>query len=215
VNITGTVRVLEAARDAGVRRVMFASSAAVYGQTPRLPSREIDPIDCWSPYAASKAAGEAAMRAFAHCYDLDSVSLRYFNIFGPRQDPKSAYAAVIAAFADALKTGRTPVINGDGGQTRDFAFVGDVVRANLLAAARETPFRGEVLNIGTGSRTSLTTLLTTMSDVLGVKVSPEFRPPRAGDVRDSAADIAQAREQLGYEPQFDLKSGLRALLSRG
>jgi len=210
VNIEGTWRVLDAARDAGVRRVVFASSAAVYGPNPRLPSRETDPVDCVSPYAASKAAGEAAISAYGSCYDVSTVSLRYFNVFGPRQDPKSAYAAVIAAFLDALQAGKTPTIFGDGGQTRDFVAIENVVAANLLAAASPRDLTGETINIGTGVRTSLLDLLAALATRLGVDVAPVFAADRAGDVRDSVADIGRARELLGYDPRVDLTAGLAA-----
>jgi UDP-glucose 4-epimerase len=215
INITGTERLLEAAREAGVGRVVFASSAAVYGDAPNLPSREDDPIVCCSPYAASKAAGEALMTAFSRCYGLSTVSLRYFNIFGPRQDPNSPYAAVIAAFAEALTGGRPPTIFGDGRQTRDFTPVANVVWANLLAAACETDLRGEALNIGTGRPINLLEVLAEMGRRLGVEPSPGLSPPRAGDVRDSTADITRARAVIGYEPRVDFSTGLAELLKAG
>jgi UDP-glucose 4-epimerase len=215
INVTGTERILEAARDAGAQRVVFASSAAVYGDRPNLPSREDDSIVCCSPYAASKAAGEALMTAFARCYGLSTVSLRYFNIFGPRQDLRSSYAAAIAAFAEALMAGRRPTIFGDGRQTRDFTPVANVVRGNLLAAASGSDLRGEVVNIGTGRAINLLEVLAEMERHLGVKASYHCSPPRAGDVRDSAADIARARAVLGYEPQVDFATGLAELLDAG
>jgi len=215
INITGTERLLEAARDAGVRRVVFASSAAVYGDEPKLPSHEDDPIVCCSPYAASKAAGEALMTAFSRCYGLSTVSLRYFNIFGPRQDPNSPYAAAIAAFVEALTGGRRLTIFGDGRQTRDFTPVANVVWANLLAAVCEDELRGEVLNIGTGRPINLLEVLAEMGRQLGVKPSPRRAPPRAGDVRDSTADITRARAVIGYEPQIDFPTGLAELLEAG
>jgi len=215
INITGTARLLEAAREAGVQRVVFASSAAVYGDQPKLPSHEDDPIVCCSPYAASKAAGEALMTAFGRCYGLSTVSLRYFNIFGPRQDPNSPYAAVIAAFAEALTGGRRPMIFGDGRQTRDFTPVANVVSANLLAATCEGDLRGEVLNIGTGRPINLLEVLAEMGRRLGVEPSFRRSPPRAGDVRDSTADITRARAVIGYEPQVDFSTGLAELLEAG
>ena len=215
INITGTERLLEAARDAGVRRVVFASSAAVYGDEPKLPSHEDDPIVCCSPYAASKAAGEALMTAFSRCYGLSTVSLRYFNIFGPRQDPNSPYAAAIAAFVEALTGGRRLTIFGDGRQTRDFTPVANVVWANLLAAVCEDELRGEVLNIGTGRPINLLEVLAEMGRQLGVKPSPRRAPPRAGDVRDSTAEITRARAVIGYEPQIDFPTGLAELLEAG
>ena len=215
INITGTERLLEAARDAGVRRVVFASSAAVYGDEPKLPSHEDDPIVCCSPYAASKAAGEALMTAFSRCYGLSTVSLRYFNIFGPRQDPNSPYAAAIAAFVEALTGGRRLTIFGDGRQTRDFTPVANVVWANLLAAVCEDELHGEVLNIGTGRPINLLEVLAEMGRQLGVKPSPRRAPPRAGDVRDSTAEITRARAVIGYEPQIDFPTGLAELLEAG
>jgi UDP-glucose 4-epimerase len=212
INTTGTERVLEAARDAGVQRVMFASSAAVYGDEPRLPSREDDPIVCCSPYAASKAAGEALMTAFARCYGLSTISLRYFNIFGPRQDPHSPYAAAIAAFVDAMLAGRPPTIFGDGRQTRDFTPVANVVHANLLAASSERELHGQAVNIGTGRQVNLLEVLAEMARHLKVEATYRFAPPRAGDVRDSTADITRARELLGYEPHVEFATGLGELL---
>lgn len=215
INITGTQRVLEAARDLGVHRVMFAASAAAYGGNPQLPCREDQPPDCWSPYAASKVAGELLLRAFAHCYELSTVSLRYFNIFGPRQNPDSPYAAAISAFIKALTAGRQPTIFGDGLQTRDFTYIDNVVHANLLAASSPNPFRGEVINIGTARRISLLDVLEQVALALGTKVEPKFGPPRAGDVRDSVADISRARDLLGYEPIVDFATGIRRTLGVG
>jgi nucleoside-diphosphate-sugar epimerase len=211
INIIGTERVLEAACAAGVQRVVFASSAAVYGDEPNLPSTERDPIDCCSPYAASKAAGEALMTAFGRCYDISTVSLRYFNIYGPRQDPNSPYAAVIAAFLSALRAGRPPTIFGDGRQTRDFTCVDDVVEANLRAATCAEPLTGEIINIGTGTRSSLLDVLAAIRDALGVDVAPRFEAERTGDVRHSVSDISKAQAMIGYEPSFGLAEGLTKL----
>jgi nucleoside-diphosphate-sugar epimerase len=213
INIIGTERVLEAACAAGVQRVVFASSAAVYGDEPNLPSTERDPIDCRSPYAASKAAGEALMTAFGRCYDISTVSLRYFNIYGPRQDPNSPYAAVIAAFLSALRAGRPPTIFGDGRQTRDFTCVDDVVEANLRAATCAEPLSGEIINIGTGTRSSLLDVLAAIRDALGVDVAPRFEAERTGDVRHSVADISKAQAMIGYEPSFGLAEGMTKLAS--
>ncbi|MCA9291926.1 MAG: NAD-dependent epimerase/dehydratase family protein [Phycisphaerales bacterium] len=212
INVVGTQRLLDAAVAAGVERFVFASSAAVYGDRPTLPSREDHPVRSCSPYAASKAAGEQLLMAASHAHGLSTASLRYFNVFGPRQDPKSAYAAVISAFTDVLTRGGRPRIFGDGTQTRDFVSVDNVVAANLLAASTDSPLRGEVLNIGTGARTSLLDLLGHMGRLLEVDATPSFEPPRAGDVPHSVADIARARAVLGYEPRTDLASGLGALL---
>jgi nucleoside-diphosphate-sugar epimerase len=212
INIAGTERVLEAARDAGVSRLVFASSSAVYGGDPNLPSRETDPIDCQSPYAASKAAGEALLSAFGCCYELSTVNLRYFNIFGPRQDPHSPYAAAIAAFHSALGSGRTPTVFGDGGQTRDFTYVDNVVHATLLAGACERDLRGERINIGTGRRVTLLDVIDALNDALNVEIEPTFGEPRAGDVRHSAPDLTVAREILGYEPIVDFEEGIRRMV---
>lgn len=212
INVAGTERVLAAAKQAGVQRVMFAASAAAYGNSPNLPSKETDLPDCWSPYAASKVTGEMLLQTFSRCYGLSTISLRYFNIFGPRQDPKSPYAAVISAFADALIAGRTPRVLGDGEQTRDFTPIENVVHANLLAASCEKPLMGEVANIGCGGRIRLLDVLAAMGKALGVEVRPEFGPPRAGDVRHSSADIGRARALLGYQPILPFEEGIRRTL---
>lgn len=213
VNIVGTQRVLEAARDGGASRVIFAASAAAYGNSPDLPSVESSAPDCWSPYAASKVAGEALLAAFARCYELSTVSLRYFNIFGPRQNPDSPYAAVISAFHKAIASGRQPAVFGDGLQTRDFTHVDNVVHANLLAAICDKPLAGEVINIGTGSRISLLEVLRVMGEAMGLDMQPRFAEPRAGDVRHSQADISRARALLGYEPIVNFADGLHAMIN--
>jgi UDP-glucose 4-epimerase len=215
INMTGTERVLEAARRAGVERVVFASSAAVYGDEPSLPCREDAPVDCRSPYAASKAAGESAVAAYGRCYDLSTVSLRYFNIFGPRQDPRSAYAAAIAAFVDALSAGRAPTIFGDGLQTRDFTSVENVVEANLLAATCPRRLAGEVINVGMGSRITLLDAVREIGRALGREVAPVFRDARAGDVRHSVADVTRTREMLGYSAAVGFAEGMRRLVAQG
>jgi UDP-glucose 4-epimerase len=212
VNVLGTERVLAAAKEAGARRVLLAASAAAYGNSPRLPSRESDLPDCWSPYAMSKVAGEMLLRAFSRNTGVSTVSLRYFNIFGPRQNPDSPYAAVISAFMKALRAGKRPRVLGDGGQTRDFTHVSNVVHANLLAGATERALAGEVINIGTGSSTDLLSVLRHMGRVLGVDATPDHGPPRAGDVRHSCADISLAREILGYEPLTDFGAGMERTL---
>jgi UDP-glucose 4-epimerase len=208
VNVVGTERVLAAAKDLGVKRVMFAASAAAYGNNPQLPSKETDLPDSWSPYAASKIAGELLLQTFSRCYGLSTCSLRYFNIFGPRQDPKSPYAAVISAFADALMAGRMPRVNGDGEQTRDFVPVANVVHANLLAASCQRNLQGDVINIGTGGRISLLKLLEEMGKALKIDVKPTFGEARAGDVRHSSPDISRAKEVLGYEPVMSFAEGI-------
>lgn len=213
VNVLGTERVLSAARDAGVKRVLFAASAAAYGNDPRLPSREDHLPDCWSPYAMSKVAGEHLLRTFSRCYGLSTVSLRYFNIFGPRQNPDSPYAAVISAFTKVLRAGGQPSIFGDGMQTRDFTYIDNVVHANVLAATTKTELMGEVINVGTGVRTSLLDVLAHLGRVLGRKVEPTFLPPRAGDVRDSTADIGLAERLIGYRPVVGFGEGIERTLA--
>lgn len=212
INVDGTRSVLESARRVGVKRVIFAASAAAYGNTPSLPSKETDAPDCWSPYAASKVAGELLLQTWSRCYGLSTVSLRYFNIFGPRQNPKSPYAAVISAFSEALVARRQPRIMGDGEQTRDFTPVANVVHANLLAASCDRPIEGEVFNIGCGTRIRLLDALEQMGKVLNVDATPRFVMPRAGDVRHSSADISRARRVLGYEPIMDFNEGVRQTL---
>lgn len=212
VNVLGTERVLAAARANGARRVLFAASAAAYGNTPALPSSEAHLPDCWSPYAMSKVAGEMLLRTYALNYGLSTLSLRYFNVFGPRQDPKSPYAAVISAFCDAMIGGREPRVMGDGLQTRDFVPIENIVHANLLGAASETPLMGEVVNVGCAGRITLLQVLDRMAAVLGRSVRPEHGPPRAGDVRHSSADIGRARALLGYEPIVGFDEGIRRTL---
>jgi len=209
VNIIGTERVAEAAKDLGVKRLVFAASSAAYGEKAQLPSREEHVLDCCSPYAATKAAGEVLLTAFSHCYDLSTISLRYFNVYGPRQDPRSPYAAAISAFADALLSGRRPTVFGTGKQTRDFVHVANVVHANLLGACCRKDLRGEVVNVGLGERVSLLEILDLMGEILDVKAEPAFGPPRPGDVPHTLADISHTRSLLGYEPIVDFADGLR------
>ena len=212
INATGTLQVLLAARDAGVQRVVLASTAAAYGNDPELPKREDMRPQPESPYAVAKIAGEHYLRLFASLYALPTVVLRYFNVFGPRQDPKSPYSGVISRFCDDVTAGRTPTVFGDGGQTRDFVFVKDVVQANWLAMSDRTEGRGQIYNVASGRTASLLDLLATLSQLTGRPVAPAHQPARAGDIRHSAADIAKARRELGYEPQFDLTRGLDLLL---
>ena len=200
---------LEAARAAGVARVMFAASSSAYGDTPHLPKTETMPPAPLSPYAANKVADEAMMAAYAHSYGLDTVCLRYFNIFGPRQSPDNAYAAVIAAFAKALVAGRRPVIFGDGQQSRDFTYVDNVVRANLLAATATEPLLGAAINVACGQRVTVTELAVEMARLWGrPELTPAYRPERAGDVRHSLADLSVAKRMLGYEPVVGFGQGL-------
>lgn len=209
VNATGTVRVAEAARFAGVGRIVFAGSSSVYGDAPELPKRESMPMLPLSPYAASKAAAEHVLRAWATTYDLSSVILRYFNVFGPRQQPGGDYAAVIPAFINKLALNERPTIYGDGKQSRDFTHVSNVVLANLLAGASKKPFRGQVINIGCGTRITLLDLLATMQTIMRKQsIRPIHEPARTGDIAHSHADITVARELLGYAPIKDLEPGL-------
>lgn len=205
-NIDGTLNVLVAARDCGVRKVVFASSSSVYGDTPTLPKREEMKPNPKSPYAITKLAGEYYSRVFSEIYGLKTVSLRYFNVFGPRQDPNSQYAAVIPLFITRILKKEPPIIYGDGTQTRDFTFVKDVVRANLLAA--ESRAEG-VFNIACGRQITLNDLADQIMKVVGIKMDKVYESPRTGDIKDSLADISSAREKLRYDPKFDLNSGLR------
>lgn len=210
INLEGTERVFRLAGELGVRSVVFASSAAVYGPNPALPSREDAPFDCASPYAAHKASGELLLQSYARRYGFHAASLRFFNVFGPRQDPKSAYAAVISAFMAAAAAERRPLVFGDGSQTRDFVPVADVVEAIRLAADPTRALRGEVFNVGLGQRRSLLELLATLSKVSGRDLDPEFHPPRAGDVPHSCASIERAKGTLGYAPPVSFEDGLAA-----
>ena len=208
-NVTGTLNVLEAAREAGVTRVMFAASSSAYGDNG-IPWIETMPARPMSPYAATKVAGEALLRAYSGSYGLDTVSLRYFNIFGPRQNANSAYAAVIAAFAKAILSGSEPVIYGDGTQSRDFTYVDNAVHANLLAARCPELLCGEVINIGCGRHTSVNDLARIMADAFErPKTVPTYRPSRAGDLQHSVADISLAAKRIGYAPITGFEAGLR------
>jgi UDP-glucose 4-epimerase len=207
VNTTGTLSLLLAARGAGVRRVVYASSSSVYGDSPTLPKREEMPTQPKSPYAISKLAGEQYCQVFAAALGLETVSLRYFNIFGPRQDPASPYAAVIPKFLAAMRRGERPVIFGDGKQSRDFTYVENAVRANLLAAAAPGA-SGEVINVACGARITLLELVDHLNRLLGTHLTPSFAPPRTGDVLHSQADLARAATLLGYRPTVDFTEGL-------
>jgi len=211
VNTTGTLNILEAARAAKVNRVMFAASSSAYGDSETLPKIETMPVLAKSPYAANKAACEALMRAYAGSYGLDTVSLRYFNIFGPRQNANSAYAAVIAVFAKAISADQRPVIFGDGEQSRDFTFVDNAVHANLLAARCEKPIGGEVLNVACGLRITVNELAMMMAKLMGrAHLEPDHRELRAGDVKHSLADLARTKQVIGYEPIVPFDRGLEA-----
>jgi nucleoside-diphosphate-sugar epimerase len=207
--VQGTTVVLDEARRAGARRVVFAASSAAYGDGPLSPKVETMAPQPLSPYAASKLAGESLMRVFAGLYGIETVSLRYFNIFGPRQDPKSEYAAVVPRFITAVIRGERPVVFGDGEQTRDFCFVDNAVKANLLAATTSRKLKGEVVNVACGQKTSLNQLLAYIGELAGTRVEAEHRAGRPGDIRDSMADVTAARELLAYEPAIDVREGLR------
>lgn len=207
-NVAGTVNVLTAARENGARRVVSASSSSVYGDTPTLPKHEEMPPAPLSPYAASKLAAEQFARVFASTMKLPTVSLRYFNVFGPRQDPNSQYAAVIPRFIQAILEGKRPTVYGDGSQTRDFTYIDNVVEANLLAA-RGSDGSGEAVNVACGDRYSLLTLLEELGRILGRKPDPEFLPARVGDVLHSQAAIDKAGRLLGFKPGIGFEEGLR------
>jgi UDP-glucose 4-epimerase len=208
VNASGTLLVLEEARRAGVRRVVYASSSSAYGDSVLLPKVETQPPAPLSPYALQKYVGEVYCRLYAELYGLETVALRYFNVYGPRQDPRSEYAAVVPRFVTACLEGRAPTVFGDGEQTRDFTYVEDAVRANLLAAsAPKAP--GQVVNVAGGRRESLRALLAVIRDLTGARVAAVHAPARPGDVRDSQADLTRARELLGYQPAVSLREGLR------
>jgi nucleoside-diphosphate-sugar epimerase len=208
VNISGTLNVLLAARDAGVRRVVYASSSSVYGETEELPKHEGITPQPLSPYALSKLAGEHYISVFNHVYGFEAVALRYFNIFGPRQDPESQYAAVIPKFVTALLGGKSPVIYGDGLQSRDFTYVENVVEANLLASESDS-VRGRAFNVACGGRYSLLDLLDKMKQIIGSDINPIHEAARAGDVRDSQAAIDAAGRAFGYRVKVDFDEGLR------
>src|SRR5262249_21550339 len=207
-NSNGTFNVLLAARDAGVKRVVYAASSSAYGETEELPKREDMLPSPLSPYAAAKLFGEYYCQVFTRVYGLETVSLRYFNVFGPRQDPSSPYSGVISKFVTSLLKGDTPVIFGDGEQSRDFTFIANVVDANLRAAEAPEP-AGQIMNTGTGKRVTLNQLLAELQAIIGTNLTPRYEAPRAGDVRHSLADISRAERLLGYRPLVELAEGLR------
>ncbi|MGH2957374.1 MAG: SDR family oxidoreductase [Solirubrobacterales bacterium] len=206
-NVVGTLNVLLASRDSGVRRVVFASSSSIYGRSPELPKREEMAAVPISPYAVAKLAAEGYCRAFSTVYGLETVSLRYFNVFGPRQDPASQYAAVIPAFITAVREGRRPTVYGDGEQSRDFTYVANTVEACLLAAEAEGVV-GSTFNIACGERITISRLLGELSELLATEIEPEHAEPRPGDLPHSLADISFARERLSYEPSVSFSEGL-------
>jgi UDP-glucose 4-epimerase len=207
-NVDATLNVLVAARDAGVRRVVYAGSSSAYGNAADLPKREDMPTAPLSPYALQKLVGEQYMGMFTSMYGLETVTTRYFNVFGPRQDPGSPYSGVISVFCRALAEGRAPTIHGDGTQTRDFTYVENVVDG-VLRAADAPGVAGAVINVATGGRVSLNQLFATLSGIFGATVAPVYGSPRAGDVKDSQADISRAANLLGYAPAVSFEDGLR------
>ena len=208
VDVNGTLQVLLAARQAGVRRVVFSGSSAVYGEEPTLPKREDMAPDPISPYGVSKLVGELYGKVFHRVYGLEFVSLRYFNVFGPRQDPGSQYSGVLSLFITAIRNGTVPIIYGDGEQSRDFTFVENVVQANLRAC-EEPKVSGLVFNAGTGKRYTLNQTLRVLENISGRAAQAKYAERRPGDIRDSQADISLAREKLGYDPQVGFEEGLR------
>lgn len=207
-NVNGTLNILVAARDARVKRVVYASSSSVYGNSATLPKHEDMPTAPLSPYAVSKLAGENYCQAFTEVYGLPTISLRYFNAFGPRQDPTSQYSAVIPKFITQMLAGRSPLINGDGLHSRDFTYVTNVVHANLLAAIAPLNISG-YYNVACGERYSLLDLFKRLKEILDLEIQPHFGPERAGDVKHSEADISRFKQALGYEPQVNFSEGLR------
>ena len=207
-NVDATLNLLCAARDAKVARLIFAGSSSVYGDTPTLPKHELMPTDPRSPYALQKFIGEQYSQLFTELYGLETTTIRYFNVFGPRQDPGSPYSGVISRFIKLLLAGEPPTIHGDGEQTRDFTYVDNVVDA-VLAACSAPDAVGRVMNVAMGERTSLKQLVSMLSDIIGVAVEPVYGDPREGDVRDSQADCALAQEVLNYQPRVSFQEGLR------
>ena len=210
-NIDGTLKVFMAARDAGTKRVVCASSSAVYGNTETVPTHEALPAAPISPYGVTKAAGEMYAAVCSDLYDIDIVTLRYFNVFGPRQDPESPYAAVIPLFVRSMLAGKRPTVDGDGKQSRDFSHVDNVIHANLLACAAEGPIAG-TYNVACGAYASILDLVSMLNEILGTCIEPDFRDARPGDIRKSWADVSRARETFGYAPTVSLEDGLKRVV---
>ena len=208
INIRGTLNMMEASRQCGVKKFVYASSSSVYGDHPVLPKKEGAEGRVLSPYALTKKVDEEYGRLYKTLYGLDTYGLRYFNVFGRRQDPDGAYAAVIPRFIRQLMAGEVPTINGDGRQSRDFTYIDNVIEANLRAALAPSEAAGEAFNIGAGGREYLIDVYHQLCDALGTKVEPGFGPERKGDIRDSNADISKARKLLGYDPQIDFAKGI-------
>lgn len=212
VNINGTFNVLRAAKEAGVRRVVYAASSSAYGDTEELPKVETMTPRPKSPYAAQKLLGEHYMSVWASCFGLETVSLRYFNVFGPRQDPSSPYSGVLSRFMTAILNREAPTIFGDGEQSRDFTYVADVVALNIKAAEAASHVCGRMYNGGNGGRITLNQAWALLQEIEGIRIAPKYGPPRAGDVRDSQADTRMARRDLGHDPRFTFEQGMRATL---
>lgn len=208
INIRGTLNMMEAARTSGVKKFVYASSSSVYGDSTILPKKEGQEGKVLSPYALTKKTDEEYGRLYKELYGLDTYGLRYFNVFGRRQDPDGMYAAVIPKFLKQLLHGETPTINGDGRQSRDFTYIDNVIEANLRACKADSAAAGEAFNIGAGGRLYLIDLYNHLCKALGIDVPPNFGPPRPGDVRDSNADISKARTLLGYDPEYDFEKGI-------
>ncbi len=208
-NIRGTVNMMEAARQEGVLKFVYASSSSVYGDSTKLPKQEGNEGNLLSPYALTKRADEEYGKLYFKLYHLDTYGLRYFNVFGKRQDPNGAYAAVIPKFLKQLMSGERPTINGDGRQSRDFTYVDNVIEGNLRACLASSDAAGEAYNIGAGGREFLIDVYNDLCEALDMKVEPIYGPPRAGDIRDSNADISKAREKLFYDPSYDFRAGIK------
>ncbi|MCH8878785.1 MAG: SDR family oxidoreductase [Planctomycetes bacterium] len=206
-NIDGTFQLFLAAKEAGCRRIIYAASSSAYGDQPTQPKRETMLPAPLSPYALNKLVGEYYARVFYESYGLETISLRYFNVFGPHQDPESQYAAAIPAFVSAILKGEQPLIYGDGEQTRDFTHIDNVVEANMLAAAAKTT-RGQVINVACGQSVTINQVINTINKLLGTDLKPRYTPPRAGDVMHSLADVTLAREVIGFEPHLMFEDGL-------
>lgn len=207
--VTGTLNLLDAARRGGVRRLVYAASSSAYGDQPFASKREVDLPAPISPYGVAKLAAEYYCQAFAHTYKFETVCLRYFNVFGPRQDPDSPYSAVIPLFVTAMLAGQRPTVNGNGMQSRDFTYVANVVHGNLLAADAPSACVGKSINVAMGRQTTLLQLIETLNELLGTDIQPNFAPPREGDILESMADITVARALLNYEPQVEFLEGLK------
>ena len=209
INIRGTLNMMEASRQNGVKKFVYASSSSVYGDAAKLPKREGEEGELLSPYALTKRTDEEYGKLYKKLYGLDTYGLRYFNVFGRRQDPNGAYAAVIPKFLRQLLHGETPTINGDGKQSRDFTYIDNVIEGNLRACLAPSEAAGTAYNIGAGGREFLIDVYWDLCEALGVKVEPNFGPNRPGDIRDSNADISKARKNLGYDPSYDFKTGIK------